>query len=252
MTTSVYTSKLPLYTSIDPYTAAIPKRPLVDDSIIASANYQDCMKTNSFKKESVEDCCISSSTKVIEKQQTDEEMLVKKSIETRDDSFLQPISETIVILLSTSIKHLLTVIPDSGEIALTQSGVLLIEKVKHFFHFVRQYSNLTTGEIIHIAIMLTRLLTHEAEQIRQGKMTIVSEANLGTLLLCATLIVVKMERDVPYRNSWWAKMFGVPLHILNQSEMIFLQKVDYNCDVSVDEYLDWYKKFILNIDEGVE
>ncbi|KAH7824940.1 uncharacterized protein MONOS_10404 [Monocercomonoides exilis] len=221
----------------------ITPRTFIDSALIASQYQSD----NSFENSS----STSSEQHFIEMPSSPSEFSqynFDKSIEIADDQHIQPIAETITVLLSISMPNLLTIIPETGEMALTDEGVTMSAKVKHFFQFVRQYSKLTIGELLHITVLLTRLLSNEAELIRDGKVSIVSEANLGTLLLCSTLIAVKMERDIPYRNSWWAKMFGVPLHILNQSERIFLQKIDYNCTVSDGEFLDMYQKFIMNTD----
>jgi len=113
----------------------------------------------------------------------------------------------------------------------------LFYKVKHFFQIISAVSMLVASEMIHVVYLVDQLITREVAAIAEGWTPIVSDGNLGTLLLCAVLVSLKMNRDHPFSNGWWAVTVDVPLPTINQSELVFLQRVGYSLMMSEDEYL---------------
>lgn len=63
----------------------------------------------------------------------------------------------------------------------------------------------------------------------------ISDSNVGTTLVCAVILAMKIIRDVTElkNNSWWAKSFGISLELLNRSELEFYTQLDFN--VVMDE-----------------
>ncbi|KAA6398691.1 MAG: hypothetical protein EZS28_005783 [Streblomastix strix] len=61
----------------------------------------------------------------------------------------------------------------------------------------------------------------------------ISESNLGTVLICAAMLAIKVQRDViEYKNSWWAKAFQIKLEILNHSELAFCIQLNFRFALS--------------------
>ncbi|KAH7832129.1 uncharacterized protein MONOS_18533 [Monocercomonoides exilis] len=164
-----------------------------------------------------------------------------------NEAFVQYVAFSITSHLSSCLPRLVDIQLPSNKFYLSKPGELMVNQIKHFISYVGKYAKLTNAELSHFYILTTRMLAEESELIRQGGKSIVSEANLGTLLLCAITITTKMERDIPFTNSWWAKQLGVPLSILNQSEVIFLKKINFNCNVTQEEYEILYWNFISDV-----
>lgn len=123
------------------------------------------------------------------------------------------------------------------EIRLTKEGVELERKVEQFFIYMKRHAHTTFGELVHIDILLALLLWHEREGMMKGERRIVCMENIGTLLMCAGIVAVKMGRDVPFRTGWWARAFGMHVSVLSQSEEVFVQRIRYQCYVSCEDYL---------------
>lgn len=123
---------------------------------------------------------------------------------------------------------------------LTDHGKAIKEKTRHMFHFVCHYAPVTIGEIIHSIYLFYQLVEIEEENKVESQISLVTEDNLGTLLMCAMLISVKMDRDVPFRNSWWAKLFRISLEVVNQSELVFLEKLEFRTMMEEPDFLDMF------------
>lgn len=122
----------------------------------------------------------------------------------------------------------------------TNSGLLIREKILHFYMFMCKQTSFTLAELIFSIIYLGRITAKELQKNPNDPNKLVTEANIGTLFLCSLLISVKMNRDVVFRNSWWTKVLGIPLEVVNQSEIVFLIILDYNLLIEEAEF----KKFL--------
>lgn len=152
------------------------------------------------------------------------------------DSQIRIISERLTYMLSTILPDLIIGNHYSESIRLTSDGENMVSNISHFYRFIIQYSEVTTTEVLQSFVLLTRLLLEENKHIRTGGKGIVSDANLGTILLCSLMISIKILRDIPYKNSWWAKVLGISLQILNQSEYVFLDRIGYRCLLQHEEF----------------
>jgi hypothetical protein len=163
-----------------------------------------------------------------------------------NDSTIDVSTNTICYLLSGVLPHLFAspikndAATSAPPPAFSEAGIAMHQKIRHFFQFTRQYTGLTTGETLHSIYLIDKLIQAEADQSHTGRPSIISESNLGTLLLVAVVLATKLSRDIPYRNSWWAKVFGIPLSILNQSEIVFLKKARYSLGMNADAYWNLY------------
>ena len=153
------------------------------------------------------------------------------------DEVIANVSTFHFVELSTVIPGLITA--DSlhpGQVSITAEGQSILTKIIHFFIFIRYYTHITTAELLHIHLLLHRLLLGESRNKQETQTCMVSIANLGTLLVCAAIIGLKMNRDHPIKNSWWASMFSVDINVLNQSEIVYLQNIGYRTTMSFEEY----------------
>ncbi|KAH7822090.1 uncharacterized protein MONOS_17698 [Monocercomonoides exilis] len=123
---------------------------------------------------------------------------------------------------------------------LTLHGKSIRDKTRHLFHFVCHYAPISIGEIIHSIYLFYQLIEIEEENICHSPVTLVTEDNLGTLLMCGMLLSVKMDRDVPFRNSWWAKLFRIPLSVVNQSELVFLERLSFRMMMEESDFLEMF------------
>jgi len=162
------------------------------------------------------------------------------------DSTIDVSTNTICYLLSGVLPHLFASLMKNDTAtsapppAFSEAGIAMHQKIRHFFQFTRQYTHLTTGETLHSIYLVDQLIQTEAKRANASRPSIISESNLGTLLLVAVVLATKLNRDTPYRNSWWAKVFGIPLSVLNQSEIVFLKKVRYSLGMSENAYWKLY------------
>ena len=151
------------------------------------------------------------------------------------DLAIRNVSLHIFMMLSHVIDGLLTE-PSNTTLPFTQTGLDALTKIVHFLVYIRYSTQLTIGELLHIDCLLSRLLSVEVKNKTEYHQTMVSIANLGTLLVCASIIALKMNRDHSIKNTWWATVFSVNLETLNQSEAVYLQNINFNCYMSCEHY----------------
>ena len=99
---------------------------------------------------------------------------------------------------------------------------------------------MSRGQILHAALILKRLISYESKALAQnssGFEPIVTEENLGTLLLCALAIAGKINEDHPFNNRYWANLLQIDVKIVNSSEALFLQRVHYEVSFNSDAVL---------------
>ncbi|KAA6365156.1 MAG: hypothetical protein EZS28_039317 [Streblomastix strix] len=65
--------------------------------------------------------------------------------------------------------------------------------------------------------------------------------NIGTVIICAAILAMKMMQDVvKCKNYWWAKAFGMNLDLLNQNEMAFFIQLDCNVVLERKQFIRVY------------
>ncbi|KAH7819869.1 uncharacterized protein MONOS_18656 [Monocercomonoides exilis] len=171
------------------------------------------------------------------------------SIAQAPDAFIEVVSQQICILFAVILPKLIYTKRhfSSGKekiiIELSEEGLKTYDKVQHFYKFIRDETKLTTVELVHTFVLMEHLMRIESKEQSEGRPTMIAESNLGTLLLCVVMIAIKLNRDIPFRNGWWATMLKVPLDVLNQSELIFLERVKFCTHMEESEYVYLLNKF---------
>ncbi|KAA6354756.1 MAG: hypothetical protein EZS28_049717 [Streblomastix strix] len=149
--------------------------------------------------------------------------------ETASDEFVHAVSDGIARGFEKSQnKNSNTKNPDQDSQQIAADHEKLTHKVYKFLAFVRGYTHISASELTHTIYLIWWMIEHdmkiEADKPGGG---IVAVSNMGTILLCAVVISMKMLRDAPYRNTWWAKAFGLGIDVLNDSEQVFLERISY-------------------------
>ncbi|KAH7815292.1 uncharacterized protein MONOS_10709 [Monocercomonoides exilis] len=171
------------------------------------------------------------------------------SIMQAPDAWIEVVSQHVCVLLAVALPNLINSKRhhNAGKekivIELSDEGLDMHGKVQHFYRYIRDGTKLTTGELVHSYVLLEHLMRAESKELSEGRQTMIAESNLGTLLLCVVMIAIKLDRDVPFRNGWWAAMFKVPLDVLNQSEVIFLERVNHHTFLEETDYKALFHKF---------
>jgi hypothetical protein len=158
------------------------------------------------------------------------------------------ISTCICIAISKSMPGLSVKTVNSAQefvtTTLTPACLDIHHDVKQFLIFAYIHSNLTVVEMIHVLFLIELYLNKDGEAILSETESTISEATLGSLLLCSLMISLKMDRDVPFTNCWFGKMFEVPLDMLNDSEISFLQKIELKCNLDDKQLRQFCDRFL--------
>ena len=117
-------------------------------------------------------------------------------------------------------------------------------KIVKFFKFVRGLVGLTTAELAHALNLICSFIQGEADSIKENHKSVINENTLGTLFLCGIIISLKMNRDHPYKNSYWAKKLNISLAVLNASELTFLETVQFSLFLDEVDYFQLYSSIV--------
>ncbi|KAK2949551.1 hypothetical protein BLNAU_15533 [Blattamonas nauphoetae] len=105
---------------------------------------------------------------------------------------------------------------------------VFVSKLATMHGFIRDHAHLQLSEAIH-TIFLVWLYVQQ----RETKLT---PRSLGTFFLCATMLSIKVSRDVPLNNAWWAYSFNIPNKLVNESEISFLKTIGYQTNMPLAMY----------------
>ena len=121
----------------------------------------------------------------------------------------------------------------------------LHHKIIKFFKFVRGLVDLTTAELAHALNLICSFIQGEADSTDENHQSVINENTLGTLFLCGIIISLKMNRDHPYKNSFWAKKLNISLAVLNASELTFLEKIQFSLFLDETDYFELYSSIVV-------
>jgi hypothetical protein len=76
-----------------------------------------------------------------------------------------------------------------------------------------------------------------------GKGCMVSEGNLGTLLLVGVILSLKFNRDHGIRNSEWGRVLQMPVSVINESEAAFVRRIGYSMEMD----MTCYKQIVMRV-----
>ena len=108
------------------------------------------------------------------------------------------------------------------------SAERLCNKIIKFFKFVRDLVHITTAELAHSLNLICSFIQNDSENSSPARPSVINHNTLGTLFLCGIIISLKMNRDHPLKNSFWARTLNIPLPVLNASEIAFLEKIKFS------------------------
>ncbi|KAK2957507.1 hypothetical protein BLNAU_7406 [Blattamonas nauphoetae] len=115
----------------------------------------------------------------------------------------------------------------------------LKKAINAFFINCSTTGQLTEVELLYSACIIQRVIRNQLKG-QTPSSRIITQNNLGTLLLCSIIVTLKLLRDNPYTNSCWAKYLRIPLSDLNHSEVIMLAHLNFNLNVQFEEISQLY------------
>lgn len=85
---------------------------------------------------------------------------------------------------------------------------------------------------VSMAVYFDRLLSKKND--------LINHLNMTRLIFISGVLAIKMHDDFSFKNSYYAKISGVPNHELNDLEKSFLQWIEYSLLVNKEEYDKYY------------
>ena len=115
-------------------------------------------------------------------------------------------------------------------------SILILDYLKR----IQLYSKIESSTLICSLIYIDRVCNF-------GEI-ILTYYNIHRILFVAILISIKYNEDRYYENVYYAKIAGISCKELKNIEYDFLDIIDFDLFISVDEYLK-YKKYLENYSE---
>ncbi|KAH7831888.1 uncharacterized protein MONOS_18530 [Monocercomonoides exilis] len=110
----------------------------------------------------------------------------------------------------------------------------LHSRLQSFYEFLRNITRFNLIEFFHSIYLIMLIIKEDSISSDESSKSstlpqfhVVKTTNIGTILLISVMLSLKMYRDYPPRNSYFAKELLLPLEIINQSESSFLKKIQY-------------------------
>ncbi|KAA6375366.1 MAG: hypothetical protein EZS28_029108 [Streblomastix strix] len=147
----------------------------------------------------------------------------------------QKIAEKIVNILHSAIQEL--------------DEIVSFNNIEQFLLILRNGINFTVSEGLVATELLSRFINKNTKREALGKRGVLYNDNLGTMLVCLTLITQKICRDSVATNSFFASLFTMQTSVLNLSEVTFLKLMQF--DLWVEEN-DFWKMFQEVANEQIE
>ncbi|KAA6380461.1 MAG: hypothetical protein EZS28_024011 [Streblomastix strix] len=153
--------------------------------------------------------------------------------EISDDSFLKgkqsharkKLNVRMQLIALKLFRILIDAVPNASDVVST-SRIML------FFKYMKLNMNITIDESISIVVLLQRFVSKQTEKSIQ----ILSSRNIGTMLVVLAIVAIKANRDYTYKNRHFAKEFGIPLAVLNESENAFMKIMDNTLFIDESEF----------------
>ncbi|KAA6388691.1 MAG: hypothetical protein EZS28_015782 [Streblomastix strix] len=153
-------------------------------------------------------------------------------------------SDNCVARASNAVVELLRTILPAYAAACEERAGAGQDQIAEFFRFARDKALVKTAEIVHSVWLLGRVVNAEIAHRGEERSGVVSEASVGTLLLVAMSLAVKMNRDAGIGNGWWAKAVGMSGVVMANSERIFLKRVEYRLTMPREDYALLYEQLV--------
>ncbi|KAA6399987.1 MAG: hypothetical protein EZS28_004483 [Streblomastix strix] len=156
-------------------------------------------------------------------------------------SFIESTSRYIVKFISSILYS-----QDNLEHQQKKKTELLFLKIKNFFCYLRQFASITGSELVYTTFLVQKLIESENQDFCEDKNIItITDKNMGTVLICAVILAMKMIQDVvEYKNCWFAKAFGMNLDLLNLSEIAFFNQLNFSIALERKQFIRLYSQII--------
>ncbi|KAA6357283.1 MAG: hypothetical protein EZS28_047190 [Streblomastix strix] len=116
----------------------------------------------------------------------------------------------------------------------------LMEGVVLLFARMRKHMGLRTSELLQALALIDIISVLHFGRGRFG----LNQQNYYLILLICIILSHKKNCDSPLSNQWWGKKFGVPITVLNESEVTILKLLDFNITVSEELYMRYHTAIV--------
>ncbi|KAA6385897.1 MAG: hypothetical protein EZS28_018577 [Streblomastix strix] len=111
-----------------------------------------------------------------------------------------------------------------------------------FLNFLRVNVCLSIEECIIAIALLKRFIQKQSLKGVQ----ILKDNNIGTFLIVLFIDTIKIHRDYAFKNSCFARIFSIPIGVINQSELAFLRIIENQLWVQLETFTYLFED-ILNV-----
>ncbi|KAA6361847.1 MAG: hypothetical protein EZS28_042626 [Streblomastix strix] len=127
--------------------------------------------------------------------------------------------------------------------------IVSFNNIEQFLLILKNGINFSVSEGLVATELLSRFINKNTKREALGKRGVLYNDNIGTMLVCLTLITQKICRDSVTTNSFFASQFTMQTSVLNLSEVTFLKLMQF--DLWVEEK-DFWKIFQEVANEQIE
>lgn len=114
-----------------------------------------------------------------------------------------------------------------------------VRRCEELLYNARRMLHISSIEMAHGVIIFIRY--------RKSKNGRIRYTYAHNLLCVALMLSNKILRDVPYKNTVWAKLIHVPLLYFNLLELRFLRDTQFNIIASVSEFRKIWKRLFADV-----
>ena len=126
--------------------------------------------------------------------------------------------------------------------------------------FIKKYSVYNdidlNGNLLHVLIEITKhfemelstfiLMNIYLDRFVEKNNFFLSWRNIYILIICASIVALKINEDEIYRLTYYSKVSGIDFEILYKAENSFLKHSNYNFSVTQKDFMKYFKIMIMN------
>ena len=156
-------------------------------------------------------------------------------------NLLESIAKTLTLIVeeNKNLKNYKDIIQKQSKMVFSANSVPSISIIEYLKR-IQTYANLEKNTLISCLIFIDRFC--------ELSKTTLTYYNIHRILFVSILISIKYNEDRYYENVYYAKIAGISCKELKTIEYDFLDIIDFDLFISVDEYLK-YKKYLENYSE---
>ncbi|KAA6398101.1 MAG: hypothetical protein EZS28_006378 [Streblomastix strix] len=119
---------------------------------------------------------------------------------------------------------------------------LTVPNLVQFLNFLRVNICLSVEECIIAIALLQRFIQKQSLKGVQ----LLKANNIGTFLIVLFIDTIKIHRDYAFKNSCFARIFSIPIRVINESELTFLRIIENQLWVQQETFSRLFED-ILNV-----